>query len=71
MGQRFLITRCYAHVEILSEGRKIFFSGRGEVPMKKFFFGVVAGVGTAVAAEDLGSVVRRIEADAEKVCLVV
>ena len=45
--------------------------GRGEVPMEEFLVGVVAGVGSAVAAEDFGRVVGGVEADAEKVGLFV
>src|SRR5260370_12165635 len=56
-----------AYGEEVSYGGEVFFGGRGEVPVGEGLFGVVAGVGSAVAAEDLGGVVGGIEADAEEV----
>src|ERR1700733_13287359 len=71
VGERLVVAWSDADIEILCNCGKIFFCGRGEVPVEKFFFGVVAGVGSTVAAEDLRRVVGGVEADAEEVGLVV
>ena len=59
-----------AYVEELRDCWEVFFRRCGEVPVEEFFVGVLAGVGSAVAAEDLGGVVGGVEADADKVGLI-
>jgi len=71
MREGFAVAWSDSHVEILCNRSEIFFRRGGEVPVKKFFVGVVAGVGAAVAAKNFGSVVRGIEADADQMSLFV
>ncbi len=71
MGEGFVVAGGDADVEELCDRGEIFFGGCGEVPVEELFVGVVAGVGAAVAAEDLRSIVGGVEADAEEVGLVI
>ena len=71
MREGFAVAGGYAYIEILCHRGKIFLGGCGEVPVEKLLVGVVAGVGSAVAAEDFGCVVGEIEADADEVGLFV
>jgi len=57
---------CDADVEELGDLRELFEGWGGEVPVEEALFGVLAGVGAAVAAEDGGGVVGGVEADAEE-----
>ena len=64
MREGFAVSGGYAYIKILCNCAEIFFRGCGEVPMEKFLVGVVAGVGSAVAAQNFGRVVGGIKADA-------
>jgi hypothetical protein len=66
MGEGLAIAGGNTDIKELGKGREIFLGGRCEVPVEKLFVGVVAGVGAAVAAEHLGSIVARVKADAEE-----
>ena len=71
VNQGFAVARSDAYIEVLRDGGKLFFRRSGEVPVEEFFLGVLAGVGAAVAAKHLRRVVGRVEADAEKMGLLV
>ena len=57
MVERLAVSGRHADVEELRNGGQIGFAGSGEVPMLEGLFGVLAGVGAAVAAQDLRCVV--------------
>ena len=67
MVERFALARSNAYVEELCEGRQFLLGWRGKVPVGEGFFGVIARVAAAVAAQDLRGVVSGIEADADEV----
>ena len=67
MGEGLAVAGGDADVEVLGDGGEFFLGWCGEVPVGEGLAGVLAGVGTAVATEDLGGVVGGIEADAEEV----
>ncbi len=71
MDQRLAVSRRDAYVEVLGDGGEFFLGRGGEIPMEKFFFGVLSGVGTSIATQHLRSVVRRVEADAEEMSLLI
>ena len=71
MSEGFVVAGGDANVEELRDRGKIFFRWSNEVPVQKFFVGVVAGVRTAVAAKHLRCVVGRIEADGDEMSLFV
>lgn len=66
MGEGLVVSGSDAYVEELGDGGEVLDRGRSEVPVGEGLFGEVAGVGSAVAAKDLGGVVGGVEADAEE-----
>lgn len=71
MDQSFAAAWSNSYIEVLRNGGKLLFRRSGKIPVKEFFFGVLPGIGTAVTAKHLGRIVGRIEADAEKMGLLV
>ncbi len=71
MLQGSIFAGSYADVEELFHGREVGDRGRGELPVLEGFVGEVAGVSSAVAAQNFGRIVGGIEADAEQVRMLV
>src|ERR1700735_2086195 len=67
MLQGSILSRSYADIEELLHGREVGDGRRGKIPVLKCFVGEVAGVGSAIAAQNLGRVIGGIKADAEQV----
>lgn len=71
MNQGLVLSWSHSYIEVLRNCGELFFRRGGEVPVEELFFGVLPGIGATIAAKYLGRIVRRIEADAEKVGLFV